>query len=73
MNIFKKKTKWIVLGNYSHGSDDYVVFVRGCIETGMLDFKVKKVHYNTVYTNRILPNNLIDTKVQWDKILDLIK
>lgn len=71
--FFNKKTKWIVLGSYSHTSDDYVVFVRGSLKTGLLDFKVKKIHRMTSFTNRILPNNLIDTKLQWDTIINLIK
>ena len=69
--IFNKKTKWIVLGKYSHTTDDYVVFVRGSFKTGLLDFKVKKVQ-GFSYSNRILPNNFIDTKLQWDTIIDLI-
>jgi hypothetical protein len=67
--FWNKKTKWIVLGTYSHVSEDYVVFVRGSLKTGLLDFKTKKVHRNTVFTNRILPTNIVDTKTQWDKII----
>ncbi len=64
------KTRWIPLGNYSHGSDDYVVFVRGNKKTGMMYFKVKKVHCFS-FSTRLLPSNLIDVKTQWDEIVKL--
>ena len=68
-NMFKKNlTKWIPLGNYTYAETDYVVFVRGNLKTGMMHFKVKTVHAWVSFTHTILPHDLIDPKLAWDKI-----
>jgi len=69
----RHKTKWIQLGNYSHAYTDYVVFVRGNKKTGMMEFKVKKVHAWTMCTGLILPANLIDVRKQWEEITNALK
>lgn len=70
--IFNKKTKWIVLGNYSYGYTDYVVFVRKSLKTGLLDFKVKSVHPHTTFrgAGNILAKDLINVTEQWNKIIN---
>lgn len=70
INLFNKnKTKWQILANYEYASVDYIVFTRADKKTGLLDFKVKRVHKNAMWTKSVLPFNLIDIKEQWDKIL----
>lgn len=71
-SIFKNdKTRWIPFGAYSHGSDDYIVFIRGNKKTGMMYFKVKRVHRFAPFSGRILPSNFIDVKAQWDEIIKM--
>lgn len=67
------KTKWIVLGRYSFGGSDYIVFVRGSRKTGLLDFKIKKIGGIFTYTHPILPHDLVNVTEQWNKIINLIK
>ena len=71
MRIFNRKTRWIVLGSYGFSTEDYIVFVRGNKDNGLLEFKVKKIQPLTIYTNRIIPNDLIDVRKQWDLIIAL--
>lgn len=75
MKLFNRyKTKWILLGNYQFGYVDYVVFVRGDKKTGLMDFKVKKVHKWTFGSNEnILNRGLVDVKKQWEIITDMLK
>jgi len=69
----RNKTKWIQLGNYSFASSDYVVFARGDLKTGLIDFKVRKVQKWTFgMSHTILPPDLIDVRKQWEEITRLI-
>lgn len=70
MNFFLKKyTKYIVLGNYSYGDIDYIVFVRKNLKNNILDFKTKRVNgFSSVCVSRVLPRDLIDTKAQFNLI-----
>lgn len=72
--MFKRNlTKWIPLGNFNHGSADYIVFVRGNKSTGELFFKTKRVNvkFNIFFSpNNVIPINLINTSEQWQKIIN---
>jgi len=69
-----KKSKWIPLGNFSHGSSDHITFVKKNFKTGMLYFKTKQVNgwfgAMQCYSN-FVPSGLIDTKKQWEYISNL--
>ncbi len=69
----RKLTKWMLLGNYSFGEKDYIVFVRGNLKTGLMDFKIKSVHGHRQFTRRVLPDNIIDVREQWGEIKNLMK
>lgn len=72
MTIFKSNyTKWIPLGNYSYNNKDYLVFCRKNIKNGLIYFKTQSVHGWRISANRLLTNDLINTKEQWDKIINL--
>ncbi len=73
MKWFKnRKTKWIPLGNYTFAGTDYIVFSRVNTRTGIMDFKVKKVQKWKLFTTSVvLPSNLIDTKKQWEKLIEI--
>jgi hypothetical protein len=62
-------TKWLPLGNYNHGSSDYIVFVRKDRKTNLLEFKTTEVTTER-YSNNILPHNLIDTEKAWNEIIN---
>jgi hypothetical protein len=76
MNIFKSnKTKWIPLGSYHWGGNaEYIVFVRGDKNTGLLDFKTKRTNSIGISdcVRPVLPHDIIDTRKQWELILNLI-
>lgn len=62
-------TKWMPLGNYSFDDVDRIVFVKKNLKTGIMKFKTLRV--NGLFgscVNRILPNDLIDTKESWKEI-----
>lgn len=67
----RRYTKWIPLGNHKFHSYDYVTFVRKNLNTGMLQFKTKRVNgyfaaLGCLHT--FLPSDLIDTQKAWDEI-----
>lgn len=64
-----RKTKWIPFGSYSFADNDYIVFARKNLKSGMLYFKVKKVT-RSIYSSNFLPYDLIDVKEQWKIIND---
>ena len=41
INLFEKKTKWIPLVAYNQSGNDYIVFVRKGLRSGMLYLKLK--------------------------------
>ena len=65
------ETKWIPLGRYTFDASDYVVFVRGNKKTGLLSFKVKRIKRFLGFENPILPYDIIDVRLQWDKIIEM--
>ena len=66
----RKYTKWIPLGNFNWDGTDYIVFVRGNKKNGLLSFRNRPVNHRMGgCTNSIIPNTLLDVKLQWDKIL----
>ena len=69
MNPFKSKyTKWIPFGNYSHATNDYIIFVRKNLRNNMLSFKTKRVQAWIDSSNCAVPYDLIDVKKAWIKI-----
>ncbi len=74
MKLFNRnRTKWIPLGNYVFLETDYVVFVRGNLKTGMMYFKVRRVHGWRQYTQSVLPHDLINPKKAWAELIKLMK
>lgn len=68
--MFKRNlTKWTPFGNYSHGSDNYIVLARKNTKTGMIYFKVKNIN-RFKYSNIFVPNDLIDVKKAFKYLLD---
>jgi len=64
----KKYTKWVALGTF-HRIADYVVMVRKNNKTGMLRFKVKRIHGSLLFRNcETFFFAEIDTQSVWDKI-----
>jgi len=75
MSWFKSnKTKWEPLGRYQWDGDEYIVFVRGDKKTGMLYFKTKQTNYRGISdcVRPVLPHDIIDTRKQWELIINLI-
>lgn len=69
--IKKRYTKWIPLGGFTFGNNEYVTFVRKNIKTGMLRFKTKQVNgwFGSMgCTNPFMPDNIIDTAKAWEEI-----
>jgi len=65
----RRFTKWIPFGNYSYGDADYIVFVRKNKKTGILQFKTKTTYSFFSWKSSYIPNDLINVKEQWQKIL----
>jgi hypothetical protein len=65
--FWDKKTKWIPFGNYIYAGNDYIVFVRKNLKTGMLYFKTKRVQLR-FSTRELMPFKLIDVEKQWQII-----
>jgi len=41
--LFERKTNWITFATYNHNGNDFIVFVRRGVKSGMLYFKTKSV------------------------------
>jgi hypothetical protein len=76
ISLFKSnKTKWMPLGHYNWGSNkEYIIFVRGNLKTGLLDFKSISTNHRGISdcVNPILPRDIIDTRLEWNKIYDIM-
>jgi CRISPR/Cas system-associated endoribonuclease Cas2 len=69
MKLFKTNyTKWIPFGINSHAHQHYIVFVRKNKKTGMLQFKSKRIQ-TSFYYGYFVPNDLIDVRDSWNKII----
>lgn len=69
--MFKKKyTKWQPFGNYTWaGKNNYIVFVRKNLKTGIMQFKTKMIHSWWRSNESFIPPGLIDTKEAWANIV----
>lgn len=66
--MFKRRfTKWEPLGCYHFGGNEYIVFARRRLKTGMVYFKVKNIQRYS-YASIFIPHDLIDVKKQWEII-----
>lgn len=71
-NLLKSNwTKWMPLGNYQFGDNDYIVFAKKNTKTGMMRFKTKTVTTHFMCANNILPKGIINVGDQWIKINQL--
>jgi len=69
LSIFQKKTKWRILATYNSDGNDYIVFVRKNIKTGMLYFKSINISPLSRTSYLFIVNNLFDIKDAFDKIV----
>lgn len=65
-------TKWIPLGEFTFGTTQSIVMVRGDTKTGELFFKVKKVTSTIGGYNHPIGSLGINVKEQWNKIIELL-
>jgi hypothetical protein len=70
--IFRKYTKWIPLGQFTHGAAQSIVMVRGCLKTGEMFFKTKRVNKTFPDYCHPIGNIPINVSEQWDKINQMI-
>ncbi len=67
--LFEKKTKWVILATYNAGGNDYILFARRGLESGMVYFKTKKTtpEWSTSYN---FETSLFDIKKTFNQILE---
>jgi hypothetical protein len=66
--MFEKKTKWQVLVTYNQNGNDYIVFARKGLKSGMIYFKTKNITPTLSSSYNFNPT-LFDLKKNFDEIL----
>lgn len=68
--IFEGKTKWITFTTYNQNGNDFIVFVRRGLKSGMLYFKTIKVSpmASCSYMFEKPHDYIVDMKQQFEKI-----
>lgn len=70
--MFKKRyTKWVAFGNFTHGSYEYITFIRKNLKNELLQFKTKKVNgwFGVMScTTPFMPRDLINTGEVWNEV-----
>lgn len=69
ITILEKKTKWQILVAYNNDGNDFIIFCRRGLKSGMLYFKAKRITPFATCSYNLKPD-LFDIKKQFDVILN---